>query len=125
MRTTARSLERPSLKAAAWVAVAVVIALFATFVVVRTEPRAESAMRLSDGAVWLPSLPLGGVSLLDGGSGTVATSLTVAQPGQDFSVEHWGSDAIVVNRADGSVVPWRLDEVNKQRQADGQEPIAV
>jgi uncharacterized protein (DUF362 family) len=26
-------------------------------------------------------------------------------------------------RADGSVVPWRLDEVNKQRQADGLSPI--
>ncbi len=28
-------------------------------------------------------------------------------------------------RRDGSAVPWRIDEVNKQRQADGQEPVPV
>lgn len=28
-------------------------------------------------------------------------------------------------RADGSVVPWRIDEVNKQRIADGLDPISV
>ena len=27
-------------------------------------------------------------------------------------------------RADGSVVPWRLDEVNRQRQTDGLEPVS-
>lgn len=28
-------------------------------------------------------------------------------------------------RRDGSVVPWRIDEVNKQRQAEGQPPVPV
>ena len=28
-------------------------------------------------------------------------------------------------RADGSVVPWRIDDVNRQRNADGLEPVAV
>ncbi len=28
-------------------------------------------------------------------------------------------------RADGSVVPWRIDDVNRQRSADGLEPVAI
>ncbi len=28
-------------------------------------------------------------------------------------------------RADGSVVPWRIDDVNRQRSADGLEPVAL
>ena len=28
-------------------------------------------------------------------------------------------------RADGSVVPWRIDDVNEQRLADGLEAIAL
>jgi hypothetical protein len=84
-------------------AVSVAALMFASVLVVRSAPRAEINLRLSDGAVWLPSTEIGGVSLLDGGSGTIAASLGVANPGDDFSVEQWGSDAIIVNRSDGTV----------------------
>lgn len=88
-------------------AVASAAVMAAAVLVVQSNPRAELDVDLSDGAVWLASNSIGGVSLLDGGSGTIAASLGVAQPGDDFSVEQFGSDAVIVNRTDGTVA--RLD----------------
>lgn len=88
-------------------AVAAVAVLLAGVFIVRSEPRAEVELRLADGSVWLPSLAIGGVSLLDGGSGSIATSLGVAGNGDHFDVVQWGSDAILVNETDGTVS--RLD----------------
>ncbi len=96
-----------TLTTTAFGAVALAFVMVASYLVVRTEARSEFDLQLSDGAVWLSSTELGGVSLLDGGSGTIVASLGVANPGDDFSVEQWGSDAIIVNRTDGTVS--RLD----------------
>lgn len=85
----------------------VVAVLLTSWMVTTSSPRSEIQVRLSDGAVWLPSNALGGVSLLDGGSGSIATSLEVAGNDDRFDVVQWGSDAIVVNQSDGTVA--RLD----------------
>lgn len=85
----------------------VVAILLTSWMVTTSNPRSEIQVRLSDGAVWLPSNALGGVSLLDGGSGSIATSLEVAGNDDLFDVVQWGSDAIVVNQSDGTVA--RLD----------------
>ncbi len=81
--------------------------LAAAVLVVQSSPRSELDVQLSDGAVWLASTAVGGVSLLDGGSGTIAASLGVADAGDQFSVEQFGSDAVIVNETDGTVA--RLD----------------
>lgn len=81
--------------------------LAAAVLVVQSSPRSELDVQLSDGAVWLASTAVGGVSLLDGGSGTIAASLGVADPGDEFTVEQFGSDAVIVNQTDGTVA--RLD----------------
>ncbi|MEZ5225581.1 MAG: hypothetical protein R2710_02615 [Acidimicrobiales bacterium] len=81
--------------------------MLTSWMITTSEPRSEVQVRLSDGAVWLPSQVLGGVSLLDGGSGSIATSLGVADNNDDFGVVQWGSDALIVNTSDGTVS--RLD----------------
>lgn len=81
--------------------------LAAAVLVVQSSPRSELDVQLSDGAVWLASTAVGGVSLLDGGSGTIAASLGVADAGDEFTVEQFGSDAVIVNQTDGTVA--RLD----------------
>ncbi len=91
-------------------AVAAAFVLLAGVFVVRSEPRAEVELRLADGSVWLPSLAIGGISLLDGSSGSIATSLGVADQGDQFEVVQWGSDAILVNETVGTVS--RLDGAN-------------
>lgn len=87
--------------------VSAALVLLAGVFVVRSEPRPEVELRLADGAAWLPSQSIGGVSLLDGSDGSIATSLGVADHGDDFSVVQWGSDAIVINNSAGTVS--RLD----------------
>ncbi len=87
--------------------IGVVAVMLTSWMVTTSSPRSEVQVRLSDGAVWLPSQALGGVSLLDGGSGSIATSLGVAENNDDFEVVQWGSDAIIVNTTDGTVS--RLD----------------
>ena len=98
------------LNGVAFGAVAAAFVLLAGVFVVRTEPRAEVELRLADGSVWLPSLAIGGVSLLDGSNGSIATSLGVADQGDQFEVVQWGSDAILVNESAGTVS--RLDGAN-------------
>ena len=98
------------LNGVAFGAVAAALVLLAGVFVVRSEPRAEVELRLADGSVWLPSLAIGGVSLLDGSSGSIATSLGVAEQGEQFEVVQWGSDAILVNESVGTVS--RLDGAN-------------
>ncbi len=88
-------------------AVAAAATLVAAVLVVQSSPRSELDVQLSDGAVWLASTAVGGVSLLDGGSGTIAASLGVADPGDEFTVEQFGSDAVIVNQTAGTVA--RLD----------------
>lgn len=78
--------------------------------VVRSSPSAEAEFRLGDGAAWLPSAVIGGVSLLDGASGSIVTSLGVADPGDLVDIVEWGSDAMIVNRSTGTV--GRLDGSN-------------
>lgn len=90
--------------------VAAVTVLLAGVFVVRSTPRSEFELRLADGSAWLPSLAIGGVSLLDGSSGSIATSLGVAEGGDRFEVVQWGSDAILVNESAGTVS--RLDGAN-------------
>ncbi len=99
--------ERLRHRSAGFAAVGAAAMLIAAVMVVQSAPRSELDVHLSDGAVWLPSTAIGGVSLLDGGSGTIAASLGVADPGDDFAVEQFGSDAVIVNQTDGTVA--RLD----------------
>lgn len=94
-------------RSSAIAAVSAAFMLAAAVLVVQSSPRSELDVELSDGAVWLASTAVGGVSLLDGGSGTIAASLGVAQPGDEFTVEQFGSDAVIVNETDGTVA--RLD----------------
>ncbi len=99
--------ERLRHRSTGFAAVGAAAMLVAAVMVVQSAPRSELDVHLSDGAVWLPSTAIGGVSLLDGGSGTIAASLGVADPGDDFAVEQFGSDAVIVNQTDGTVA--RLD----------------
>ncbi len=109
--------------------VGVVAVVLASWMITTSSPRSEVLVRLSDGAVWLPSQVLGGVSLLDGGSGSIATSLGVAENNDDFDVVQWGSDAIIVNQTDGTVArldgsSWSIDTGRVQFAKPG-ESVAV
>ncbi len=107
-RTIAGFLRRPQqLTGTVIGAVCAAAVLLASWMVTTSTPPSEVRVRLSDGAVWLASVPLGGVSLLDGGSGSIATSLQVADNNDDLEIVQWASDAIIVNRSDGTVS--RLD----------------
>ncbi len=96
-----------NLTSSALASVGVAAVVLTSWMITTSSPRSEVQVRLSDGAVWLPSHALGGVSLLDGGSGSIATSLGVADNNDDFDVVQWGSDALIVNTTDGTVA--RLD----------------
>ncbi len=96
-----------NLTGTALASIGVVAVVLTSWMITTSSPRSEIEVRLSDGAVWLPSQVLGGVSLLDGGSGSIATSLGVADNNDDFDVVQWGSDALIVNTTDGTVA--RLD----------------
>lgn len=103
--------------------------LAAAVLVVQSSPRSELDVQLSDGGVWLASTVVGGVSLLDGGSGTIAASLGVADPGDEFTVEQFGSDAVIVNQTDGTVArldgsSWEIPTGRVQFGVPGQ-PISV
>lgn len=103
--------------------------LVAAVLVVQSSSRSELDVQLSDGGVWLASTAVGGVSLLDGGSGTIAASLGVADPGDEFSVEQFGSDAVIVNQTDGTVArldgsSWEIPTGRVQFGVPGQ-PISV
>lgn len=103
--------------------------LTAAVLVVQSSPRSELDVQLSDGGVWLASTVVGGVSLLDGGSGTIAASLGVADPGDEFTVEQFGSDAVIVNQTDGTVArldgsSWEIPTGRVQFGVPGQ-PISV
>ncbi len=107
-RTIAGFVRRPQqLTGTVLGALCAVAVLIASWMVTTSTPPSEVRVRLSDGAVWLASVPLGGVSLLDGGSGSIATSLQVAGNNDELEVVQWASDAIIVNRSDGTVS--RLD----------------
>ncbi len=101
-RGVAERIGRPAVGA-----VGLAVLLVASVLVVRSSPRAEAQFDLGDGAAWLASTAFGGVSLLDGSSGSIVTSLGVAEPGDDLSVTEWGSDALIVNESAGTV--GRLD----------------
>ncbi len=105
-----RHIERAfgiSLSKAALGAIGVVgVTLLGVFVV-QSAPRPEASFDLADGSAWLPSTAIGGVSLLDGGAGSIATSLGVAAPGDALKVVQSGSDALIVNESEGTVS--RLD----------------
>ncbi len=110
-------------------AVACAVMVLAGLLVVRTSPRAEARFEMGDGAAWLPSAAVGGVSLLDGASGSVVTSLAVATPGDDYAVVEWGADALVVNRSAGTVgrldgATWAI-ETGLVKFSDGNTPLDV
>ena len=110
MRSALARLSTPSLAAGA---IVTTIALLIGVLIVQSNTETELEQRLGDGAAWLASSEIGGVSLLDGASGTSATDLVVASAGDVFGVVQWGSDALVVNETRGSVsrldgATWRI-----------------
>ncbi len=110
MRSALARLSTPSLAAGA---IVTTISLIIGVLIVQSRTETELEQRLGDGAAWLASSEIGGVSLLDGASGTSATDLVVATAGDAFSVVQWGSDALLVNESRGAVsrldgATWRI-----------------
>ena len=89
---------------------------------------------VGDGAAWLPSTNLGGVTLVNGLTGRVDGQVRVASKGTAMRVAQLGTDAIVavpddsiVSRVDGSqqVVAELGDEGQTQRRAEGVSDVVV
>ncbi len=86
------------------------VVLTGAFAAWNSTPLSEFSVRARDGAAWLPSFAIGGVSLLDGASGSTVTSLAVVGNDELFEVIDWHDHAIIVNRAAGTLA--RLDSAS-------------
>ena len=93
--------SKPARSAAGAVLAALVVV--SSVLVLRSEARSEVLPDLSDGQAWLRSTGVGYLSLVDGASGEVVGSFSVAKAADDFEIQSEGSDAIVVNYSDNTI----------------------
>ncbi len=100
---TRRDGGEPARTGAAVGAVLGALVLLGGWMVSGSIPRPEFEPRFADGAAWLTSTALGGISLHDGGDGAAMTNLQVAQPGDDFAIAQNGPNTILVNNTTGEI----------------------